>query len=156
MVPSGFPVFQSTHPGGVRLHRCFYDLQHGCISIHAPGWGATYIEARNAILKFISIHAPGWGATAHGIFRHDPLFAISIHAPGWGATGTILRGAIMDDNFNPRTRVGCDANDRIRHWGDHDFNPRTRVGCDRMFYIQGRCMRVFQSTHPGGVRHFNV
>ena len=33
-------------------------------------------------------------------------------------------------NFNPRTRVGCDAYRPPRPCTRHYFNPRTRVGCD--------------------------
>ena len=42
--------------------------------------------------------------------------------------------ACLDDNFNPRTRVGCDV---PLLWDNRlcgrDFNPRTRVGCDRTY-----------------------
>ena len=56
----------------------------------------------------ISIHAPGWGAT----WREDQLVVwedISIHAPGWGATVTFSLVKSSIAHFNPRTRVGCDS-----------------------------------------------
>ena len=78
------PLFQSTHPCGVRLQReiCASGgygfnprTRVGCdqrnidrsydlfVSIHAPVWGATYFP--NCVFKicFVSIHAPVWGAT---------------------------------------------------------------------------------------------
>ena len=55
-------------------------------------------------------------------------------------------------NFNPRTRVGCDR--RIPRAGAlcSDFNPRTRVGCDFHLRAGARRSKGFQSTHPRGVR----
>ena len=35
---------------------------------------------------------------------------------------------------------------------DIDFNPRTRVGCDQLTGASGSTTTGFQSTHPGGVR----
>ena len=99
------------------------------ISIHAPAWGATMVPAVTGGVapRFQSTHPRG--------VRLDALGA-----------------GINADNFNPRTRVGCDINispmpslsqisihapawgataslpnteDRHRY-----FNPRTRVGCD--------------------------
>ena len=53
------------------------------------------------------------------------------HAPVRGALGA---------SFSRRSRAGS-------------FNPRTRVGCD-MFKTMGNVfLKVFQSTHPRGVRH---
>ena len=84
---------------------------------------------------------------------------------------------INPTNFNPRTRVGCDAASFSGNVDHADFNPRTRVGCDRD-NPQSVCRRgisihapawgatidfnpysyqaVFQSTHPRGVRHFTI
>ena len=82
------------------------------ISIHAPQWGATWADDRDAItdkfqsthpsgvrLKFgdsnvrrglISIHAPQWGATL-GVMDVGDGSLISIHAPQWGATWRLSR-----------------------------------------------------------------
>ena len=122
----------------------------------------------------ISIHAPAWGATSPRFVRSGPL-AISIHAPAWGATRRIFPSAIPDfkfqsthphgvrptqtsrrttrRNFNPRTRMGCDAALKCRSLhGSSNFNPRTRMGCDvRLICLW--CIKLpFQSTHPHGVR----
>ena len=57
----------------------------------------------------ISIHAPTWGATVDDAIdvAHQ---RISIHAPTWGATKTEFDGRTLEENFNPRTHVGCDFN----------------------------------------------
>ena len=88
----------------------------------------------NRQLKFdhtntISIHAPAWGATKRAIAPSSP-FSISIHAPAWGATAISVPHCFYKDNFNPRTRVGCDGGIALR-----------LVAAVR-----------FQSTHPRGVR----
>ena len=78
--------FQSTHPGGVRQAPGCADCLLDQISIHAPGWGATPRMRQSKIYHCISIHAPGWGATLCSAFEH-----------------------LKRLDFNPRTRVGCDA-----------------------------------------------
>ena len=130
----GEPVFQSTHPRGVRRSQ---DIKlHGGtpISIHAPTWGATLVSVVKSHIGVISIHAPTWGATVKS--RHAVRqVLISIHAPTWGATlflrssgdthrfqSTHPRGvrristcsAVVLFYFNPRTHVGCDL-----HGGGH-------------------------------------
>ena len=54
------------------------------------------------------------------------------HAPVRGATGA---------SFSRRSRAGS-------------FNPRTRVGCDISAALSLRPLKMFQSTHPRGVRLF--
>ena len=101
--------FQSTHPYGVRRDCAAPSLAAPPISIHAPVWGATVRRACEARKIKISIHAPVWGATCTGL--------------GWDPWGV---------NFNPRTRMGCDASEAIAASLDLDFNPRTRMGCDHI------------------------
>ena len=55
---------------------------------------------------------------------------VSIHAPAWGATPFIAGYKFTITCFNPRTRVGCDVPSAWRY-------PH---------------VRMFQSTHPRGVR----
>ena len=101
-------------------------------------------------LKFQSTHP-------HGVRRQENMrlrekILISIHAPAWGATSRYDAFRCPSGYFNPRTRMGCDAqterkisNLRISihapAWGAtdcligflllfSDFNPRTRMGCD--------------------------
>ena len=78
--------FQSTHPRGVRR------LQKNCtgvgmlVSIHAPAWGATWLDTYcNAIALFQSTHPRGVRLRCLRLCQ------------GVGAC------------FNPRTRVGCDS-----------------------------------------------
>ncbi len=172
--PGSTSLFQSTHPSGVRQGSCDCDRIIRDISIHAPQWGATGKSTRRRDSRNfnprtpvgcdarrdrrldramrISIHAPQWGATAKytpsmtireefqsthpsGV-RPDRmplcegLAEISIHAPQWGATSCPTRGR----------RAAC------------DFNPRTPVGCDWRKTGRTRYSRIFQSTHPSGVR----
>ena len=122
------------------------------VSIHAPVWGATNkrgISSKKMMFQsthpcgvrqvawddpnndFVSIHAPVWGATQFrvmSITKDD----VSIHAPVWGAT-TSGDGKSLSSGFNPRTRVGCDWQHRL-----------------------AKSPRLFQSTHPCGVRHISL
>ena len=146
-----FAIFQSTHPYGVRQFNVISGEIQITISIHAPVWGATTPVRPSGGNLGISIHAPVWGATTlflkelHDrlISIHAPvwgatflkrwlylIFEISIHAPVWGATLIACAKFCSNANFNPRTRMGCDARaNRLR------------------FYLG-----LFQSTHPYGVR----
>ena len=122
------------------------------ISIHAPGWGATFPASINSLRCslfqsthpggvrreviimdtpkiYISIHAPGWGATDKGYWQSNNV-DISIHAPGWGATKRPYRAKNRGEDFNPRTRVGCDLIAAVINLVRRYFNPRTRMGCD--------------------------
>ena len=79
----------------------------------------------------ISIHAPVKGATMQ-LLKIPWEIHISIHAPVKGATRKAVRLVQHMDNFNPRTREGCDSAlqiliTQLRHY----FNPRTREGCDQ-------------------------
>ena len=146
--------FQSTHPRGVRRARvrcagwpraCFNPRTRvGC-----DGAGLGYIpqdevfqstHPRGVRLRGVvripqdidvSIHAPAWGATCGGGVV-APTAGVSIHAPAWGAT-----------RRNSRNTRPCAG-----------FNPRTRVGCDLSKQPESRMARLFQSTHPRGVRLF--
>ena len=99
------------------------------ISIHAPAWGATVLDAALDDREAISIHAPAWGATVpvtaypradtfqsthpRGVRLRNTgdnnlVTEISINAPAWGATIPTLTHTQRQLHFNPRTRVGCD------------------------------------------------
>ena len=67
-----------------------------------------------------------------------------------------FRQAQSPINFNPRTRVGCDI---LMSWwksASNDFNPRTRVGCDKGILNGIKEGFAFQSTHPRGVRRTSM
>ena len=122
------------------------------ISIHAPAWGATVNTIVRALIPiFISIHAPAWGATNMTRFGHY-YARISIHAPAWGATTPVISKIYIYQDFNPRTRVGCDILDSGWPVAFDNFNPRTRVGCDKPPLRKLSAWHSFQSTHPRGVR----
>ena len=166
--------FQSTHPSGVRRTGRLRRPRRLSISIHAPQWGATPVSVEGVLKwKTISIHAPQWGATGTAdtvhqsrvISIHAPQWGatirctanqlgqrISIHAPQWGATDFNNAGYAFTLNFNPRTPVGCDSTCSILALWRSNFNPRTPVGCDTIVKDGRRVQRVFQSTHPSGVR----
>ncbi len=121
----------------------------------------------------VSIHAPARGATPMQVFlrRADSCFNPRTRE-GCDTTSAALDRD--DDCFNPRTREGCDKrfgyalydfrrfNPRTREGCDmlieeHTtaygcFNPRTREGCDDAYRRAYDSLRMFQSTHPRGVR----
>ena len=77
----------------------------------------------------ISIHAPAKGATGQ---KEKPtiILDISIHAPAKGATCFVV----------------------IHQYHHQNFNPRTREGCDIIAHPTGPRPMTFQSTHPRRVR----
>ena len=99
------------------------------ISIHAPARGATTRTKAISLDEMISIHALTGSATRRGLKGYKCI-KISIHA----LTGSATRKLSKDDGR------------RI------DFNPRTREGCDLRYHGSHPLSRVFQSTHPRGVR----
>ena len=170
---SPFLEFQSTHPRGVRLPgRQFFGLQR-MISIHAPSWGATLNRKGMTPHGPISIHAPSWGATDNPAADRAHFIFQSTHPRGVRRTST--RSAFSKMNFNPRTLVGCDWGSSSGNRRKKNFNPRTLVGCDiQLCFIKiisiisihapswgatGKIAltpvwKIFQSTHPRGVRPF--
>ena len=153
--------FQSTHPRGVRPQpdravsggcSCFNPRTRvGCDSrplLFSAGpisfnprtrVGCDHPAGKDARLKVVSIHAPAWGATGDERLVHIGQ-AVSIHAPAWGATETYRMFLVDTIGFNPRTRVGCDAQLPLFVLLWKSFNPRTRVGCD--------CFHVLSSRFP--------
>ena len=97
------------------------------VSIHAPVWGATWIDNKKLSKEWVSIHAPVWGATLVKI-RLLLIFC-----------------------FNPRTRVGCDqfAHLASTTWRVSIHAP---VWGATMRHHQVKRAVSFQSTHPCGVR----
>ena len=57
-------------------------------------------------------------------------YVISIHAPAKGATDGEKSKSQEGQDFNPRTREGCDEIDPVELRESVNFNPRTREGCD--------------------------
>ena len=79
-------------------------------------------------MSIISIHAPARGATWSGIGYHYLIRFQPTHPQGVRRLGAVVR--LVNLNFNPRTRKGCDQ---------------------RRHQTQG-LISAFQSTHPQGVR----
>ena len=99
--------FQSTRPRGARPTQLTLTLGGRHVSIHAPAWGATCVY-----------------------LSRDGEATVSIHAPAWGATWRASRPASTCASFNPRARVGRDADD-----------PAAKLQAAQ-----------FQSTRPRGAR----
>ena len=145
--------FQFTHPGGVRPEYVLEAHRPCCVSIHAPGRGATTQinstkqiqtcfnsrtregcddygdRVQSRLVGFNSRTREGCDATGDACRRR---YDVSIHAPGRGATVS---------------SSGC----RYQRRG---FNSRTREGCDSIDDITYRLYILFQFTHPGGVRQY--
>ena len=83
---TSWKVFQSTHPRGVRL--------------------SVYIAAVDQRI-FQSTHPRGVRPTCCSL--SSAMLHISIHAPARGATYPHRAYIAGDQDFNPRTREGCDS-----------------------------------------------
>ena len=142
--------FQSTHPRGVR-HSCGSSLMLARLfqSTHPRGVRLYHRAAREHYVEFQSTHPRGVRLGAGRRFCDE---AVSIHAPAWGATVAYMPTASAAGCFNPRTRVGCDLPSWRSSSRPTGFNPRTRVGCDPSRRARFLSPRLFQSTHPRGVR----
>ena len=122
------------------------------VSIHAPGRGATLLEAVGRGKASVSIHAPGRGATSTtrtirqsrlmfqfthpgGVRlaeggRADAGGDVSIHAPGRGATARSVRAqlrAIVSIHAPGRGATSLRFRTPLPC---SRFNSRTREGCD--------------------------
>jgi len=102
----------------------------------------------------VSIHAPARGATDLCTNKTLKMLFQSTHPQGVRRDDCRLWGA--GESFNPRTRKGCDFLYGNNNKTKLCFNPRTRKGCDppQLLIVAG--MQKFQSTHPQGVRLYDV
>ena len=129
------------------MHQC----RISDISIHVPAWGTTLlIQEYGTLLLFQSTFPRGERPINCNI--NEPCTIISIHVPAWGTTQVGVNIQVSDLNFNPRSRVGNDDEDRsdngrpyifqstfprgerrtlnLHMCSGQDFNPRSRVGND--------------------------
>ena len=81
------------------------------------------------MIQFQSTHPHGVRHNATATLR--AVRKISIHAPAWGATRPSWTPRQRSQNFNPRTRMGCDQSIICTSAISSYFNPRTRMGCDK-------------------------
>src|SRR5690606_38892815 len=126
------PLFQSTHPCGVRP-RCHSALNRQArFNPRTPAWcdSTVFIVASFASL-FQSTHPCGVRLMATGLVPFKP-YGVSIHAP--------LRGATACCNTWPL------------RWSVSIHAPLR--GATDMGILEGQPHEWFQSTHPCGVRHF--
>ena len=125
----GGSLFQSTHPSGVRLNP--YGI-------------------RDVAVSFQSTHPSGVRLYSIHLISSDFVFQ-STHPSG-------VRPAVMldfhqQDDFNPRTPVGCDARrdrrlDRAMRISIH----APQWGATARYTPSMTIREEFQSTHPSGVR----
>ena len=141
------------------------------ISIHAPQWGATPVDALRHKERTdfnprtpvgcdlsrapcgaddnISIHAPQWGATQRVQY---PLLLglISIHAPQWGATTRTFVWAKFRRISIHAPQWGATYLRRLMRAPHRDFNPRTPVGCDSACGVDFSTADYFNPRTPVG------
>ena len=77
---------------------------------------------------------------------------ISIHAPQWGATKPTTPPTSRVPYFNPRTPVGCDYNAFNMQQYTVGISIHAPQWGATILARTYRRARVFQSTHPSGVR----
>ena len=144
-------LFQSTHPRGVRQALVDYADCGIIISIHAPTRGATSDNFTICAIYalFQSTHPRGVRLFIYKKFYKVIQFQ-STHPRG--VRPATISGNSHIDHFNPRTHEGCDSISYICILSMLYFNPRTHEGCDNIIRIQSSDRRLFQSTHPRGVR----
>ena len=167
------PVFQSTHPRGVRLHdvrppaaRDYFnprthvgcDLASSVALIISSRFQSTHPRGvRPPPCVRMPSSPPNFNPRTH--VGCDPLHAsvgaghrISIHAPTWGATANrAYIGKRRYISIHAPTWGATALQDRVQQ-DFIDFNPRTHVGCDAVAALQSLIDILFQSTHPRGVR----
>ena len=135
------PVFQSTHPSGVRRSRC-----STCFSGRRDFNPRTPVGCDAPILGAVS-YADGFQSTHPSGVRHDTgAFCAatyefqSTHPSGVRpATGGPWRNT---RHFNPRTPVGCDETTQQELARQADFNPRTPVGCDNNLMTKNNVLTI--------------
>ena len=144
---------------------------YSLVSIHAPVWGATKDIEVLSDVTIVSIHAPVWGATLKPNYAKTSKKFQSTHPCGVRRSSRCQRR--WRKSFNPRTRVGCD-HDEKRTPNDTEVSIHAPVwgATSKTFSTQALAKvsihapvwgatqsilddttdRVFQSTHPCGVR----
>ncbi len=146
------PLFQSTHPRGVRQagQSRPRNYNHYFNPRTREGCDRPKGRCRLMSLSFQSTHPRG--VRLRCVWRWRSGISISIHAPARGATCHERFFETATSHFNPRTREGCDVRLERGMLSQDNFNPRTREGCDPEMLKCGSRICGFQSTHPRGVR----
>ena len=143
--------FQFTHPGGVRPRAVVGDRLPLRFQFTHPGGVRPVLSVWTMWRYRFQFTHPG-GVRLVSAFRAVKADRVSIHAPGRGATGYTYR-YFQERGFNSRTREGCDKMDSSCHLTLRmfQFTHPGGVRPPRKVSIESR--KGFQFTHPGGVRH---
>ena len=120
--------FQSTHPHGVRHLAVGFDNRRSSVSIHAPTRGATVQKQKRATRLLVSIHAPTRGATS--------------------ALSLAILLCLFQSTHPHGVRQGIGSYFRGNTW----FQSTHPHGVRREWLRAVRTLFRFQSTHPHGVR----
>ena len=91
--------------------------------------------------------------------RHADGFEIcpiSIHAPTRGATFAIISKVTGNNNFNPRTREGCDLIENLLKEESFKISIHAPTRGATVQFPRREVRIIFQSTHPRGVRPLNI
>ncbi len=128
-------AFQSTRPCGARPRPARFATPPKTVSIHAPLWGATWLQHKRSTITWVSIHAPLWGATraaphsGHGTESFNPRALV-------GRDAVADSGCVMDFEFQSTRPCGAR---RSRTWRmpapRKSFNPRALVGRDERLHL---------------------
>ena len=143
------------------------------VSIHAPAWGATKRSLYLQLLQLFQSTLP----RGERLMSHFTVLVIGEFQstlPRGERPVVTTKKQVNLNGFNPRSRVGSDANSivlaseyvgfnpRSRVGSDHSskrtvliclsFNPRSRVGSDRQLLGEIEDVFAFQSTLPRGER----
>ena len=143
------PMFQSTHPHGVRLTNFRRTIARSCFNPRTrTGCDANALQTFSILrcfnprtrtgcdplpllvgfLSVVSIHAPARGAT-NVIYLY--IITVKFQSTHPHGVRPLFATNFADTaSFNPRTRTGCDTRWSHSHTSIPSFNPRTRTGCD--------------------------
>ena len=113
--------FQFTHPGGVRHLDTRLIRSQGTFQFTHPGGVRRYTKLSDDRVKRFQFTHPG------GVRRTSALaivhaIDVSIHAPGRGATVWTFVQVVAKVSFNSRTREGCDYDDVLQMYGGDEVS----------------------------------
>ena len=145
------PLFQSTHPRGVRRDRPHRSIRYRQFqSTHPRGVRQALIAWQCALTMFQSTHPRG---VRHIVRSSLPrYYRFQSTHPRGVRHGHIFRMATSSSSFNPRTRVGCDITnpEGVKAPAVVSIHAPAWGATQYIYLCQAKT--VFQSTHPRGVR----
>ena len=154
--PARFPWFQSTLPRGERRRWPSSGRRRRCVSIHAPAWGATFVDGQEFTPFGFQSTLPR-GERPHACKHRDALIPfqstlprgerlgvtpgrrkgclVSIHAPAWGATAAVSFDCLHSDVSIHAPAWGATRLRQSDAKAPKSFNPRSRVGSDKQWSL---------------------